>query len=502
MSEISFVDTTLRDGQQSVWALGMKTAAMLPIAAQMDRIGFESMEFFVSIMIKKYVREHKENPWLWLREGVKRFHHTRLRNHGGMHGSGAMEKLPQAAMKLLAERVVSYGITLTRTSNCWNDFAEMRDELRNLRDLGMDTIVNLIYTVSPHHTDEYYARKAREAAAIRPYRICFKDVGGLLTPERARTLLPAILQNAGAVPVEYHAHCNNGLATLCYIEAVKLGITALHTAVPPLANGSSQPSLLNVARNLRALGYTPIVNDEAVKPVEEHFTAVAKAQGLAVGKPFAYDEAQYRHQVPGGVISNLRHQLSVIGKENRLAETLEEAARVRADFGYPIMVTPLSQFVVSQAAINVIVGERYKEVTDQVIQYALGIWGKEAPEIMAPDVKDKILSRRRARDWEHWTAPALSLREVRQKYGAAISDEELLLRIYAGPEAVDALSAAAPKPQIDGKQSLIQLIEQLSKKTDCTQVYIRRNGFSLAMRKSDQRSVHEISRPARLDRED
>ena len=246
----------------------------------------------------------------------------------------------------------------------------------------METVVNLIYSVSPRHTDEYYAQKAREAAAIAPYRICFKDVGGLLTPERARTLLPAILTNAGAVPVEYHAHCNNGLATLCYIEAVKLGITSLHTAVPPLANGSSQPSILNVARNLRALGYTPVVHDEEVKPVEEHFTAVAKAQGLAIGKPFAYDESQYLHQVPGGVISNLRHQLRLVGKEDKLPETLEEAARVRADFGYPIMVTPLSQFVVSQAAINVIVGERYKEVTDQVIQYALGIWGKEATEIM------------------------------------------------------------------------------------------------------------------------
>jgi oxaloacetate decarboxylase (Na+ extruding) subunit alpha len=485
MSDIHFIDTTLRDGQQSLWALGMKTGAMLPIASQMDHIGFESMEFFVSIMIKKYVREHKENPWIWLREGTKRFRQTRLRNHGGLHGSGAFEKLPHAALALLAERVVSYGITLTRTSNCWNDFEAMRDEVRELRALGMDTVVNLIYTVSPRHTDEYYAKKAREAAAIAPYRICFKDVGGLLTPERARTLLPSILQNAGAVPVEYHAHCNNGLATLCYIEAVKLGITALHTAVPPLANGSSQPSIINVARNLRALGYTAVVNEKGVKPVEQHFTAVAKSQDLAIGRPFAYDESQYLHQVPGGVISNLRHQLRLVGKEDRLADTLEEAARVRADFGYPIMVTPLSQFVVSQAAINVIVGERYKEVTDQVIQYALGIWGKEATEIMAPDIKDKILSRGRAKDWQGWRAPDLSLHEMRQKFGASVSDEDLLLRVYAGSDAVDAMMKnGAPQPRLDGKQSLLHLIEELSAKKDCHQVYIRRKDFSLAMGKS------------------
>jgi oxaloacetate decarboxylase alpha subunit len=485
MSEIHFIDTTLRDGQQSLWALGMKTAAMLPIASQMDRIGFESMEFFVSIMIKKYCREHKENPWIWLREGVKQFHHTRLRNHGGLHGSGAFEKLPHAALTLLAERVVSYGVTLTRTSNCWNDFAEMRDEVRELRDLGMETVVNLIYTVSPRHTDDYYAKKTREAAAINPYRICFKDVGGLLTPARARTLLPAILGNAGSVPVEYHAHCNNGLAIQCYLEAAKLGITSFHTAVPPLASGSSQPPVLHVAKNLRALGYSVVLNDEAVNPVEEHFSAIAKTQGLAIGKPFEYDESQYLHQVPGGVISNLRHQLRLLGKEDKLAATLDEAARVRADFGYPIMVTPLSQFVVSQAAINVIVGERYKEVTDQVIQYALGIWGKEAPEIMNADVKDKILGRSRAKDWQDWHAPDLSLHEVRQKYGATISDEELLLRVYAGPEAVDALqSNDAPKAQRDNRQTLLQLIERLSKKTDCRQVYIRRDGYALTMKKA------------------
>ena len=292
------------------------------------------------------------------------------------------------------------------------------------------------------------------------------------------------MQNAGAVPVEYHAHCNNGLATLCYIEAVKHGITSLHTAVPPLANASSQPSIINVARNLRALGYTPLMNESAVKPVEEHFTAIARRDGLAIGKPFAYDLSQYSHQVPGGVISNLRHQLRVIGKEDKLAETLEEAARVRADFGYPIMVTPLSQFVVSQAAINVIVGERYKEVTDQVIQYALGIWGREAPEIMNADVKDKILNRGRARDWHGWTPPDLSLDQVRKKLGATVSDEELLLRVYAGPEAVDALKRAnVPKPQVDGRQTLLELLEQLSKQKACRHVYIRQTGLSITLGK-------------------
>ena len=487
MNEIRFVDTTLRDGQQSLWALGMRTGAMLGIAEQMDRCGFESMEFFLSMMFKKYVRELKENPWDWLRLGSKLFTKTRLRYHGGMHGG--FEKIPGAVLRLMVERIVSYGITLTRTSNCWNDYTSFKEEVDRLRKGGMETVANLIYSVSPRHTDEYYARKAREAAAIRPYRICFKDVGGLLTPERARMLIPIVQKNIGDVPLEFHAHCNNGLAPLCYLEAIKLGLTTLHTAIPPLANGSSQPSVLNVAKNARALGYTPVVDEAAVAPVSEHFTFVAKREGLPIGKPLDYDHSQYLHQVPGGMISNLRHQLKIVGMEDKIDATLEEAARVRAEFGYPIMVTPLSQFVGSQAAINVITGERYREVTDQSIQYALGIWGKEGAELMDPEVKDKILSRSRAKKWENWEPPDPSLQEVRRKFGGpGVSDEELILRVYAGEDSVNALlSAGAPKEYLDATHPLAMLVKEISKRDDVTYVRVEKTGFSVVLGK--QKSV-------------
>jgi oxaloacetate decarboxylase alpha subunit len=488
MSEIQLVDTTLRDGQQSLWALGMRTQTMLAVAPQIDRAGFESLEFFSSNMIKKYVREQKQDPWDWVREGTRRFRHTRLRLHGGIHGSGAFAKLPPAVMKLFVERMVAHGITLTRTSTSWNDFRGFKKELRELRSLGMETIVNLIYSVSPRHSDAYYAERAGQAAAIRPYRICFKDVGGLLTPERARTLIPLILERAGDVPVEFHGHCNNGLGPLCYLEAVKLGIKTLHTAVPPLANGFSQPSIFNVAKNLRALGYTVLVNEHELKPVEEHFTAVARRDAFPVGKPLAYDHSQYLHQVPGGMISNLCHQLRMVGMEDKLQATLDEAARVRAEFGYPIMVTPLSQFVGSQAAINVIVGERYREVTDQVIQYALGHWGAEAPDLMDPDVKDKILNRRRATEWQRWQPTDPSLEEVRRRFGPSVSDEELLLRVYAGEDAVKALRANGPPTDyLNAKQPLVGLIETLSRQKSA-RVYIRRSGFSLLVERRSPRS--------------
>jgi oxaloacetate decarboxylase alpha subunit len=482
MNEIHFVDTTLRDGQLSLWALGMRTGAMLAIAEQMDQCGFQSMEFFGYSGFLKYVREHRENPFDWMRLGAKKFHRTRLRYHGGR--SSGFEKIPRSVRNLLIERVVAHGITLTRSSDPWNDYEAAAVEIKELRKAGMDVVINIIYSISPRHSDEYYAQKARAAAAIKPYRICFKDVGGLLTPERTRTLIPLILRNIGDVPLEFHAHCNNGLAPFNYLEAIKVGVNILHTAIPPLANGSSQPSILNVAANARALGYKPLVDLEAVNPVEKHFTFIAKREAHPIGAPREYDHAQYLHQVPGGMISNLRHQLRALGMENRLLAVLDEAGRVRAEFGYPIMVTPLAQFVGSQAAINVITGERYKEVTDQAIQYALGHWGKEAPQLMDPDIKDKILSLPRAKEWAKWQPPGVSLREVRRKFGGpGVSDEELVLRVIAGEAAVAEMSAAgAPRKYLGASQPLVNLIEELSRKKELGHVYIRKGDFSLEMR--------------------
>ena len=478
--EVRFIDTTVRDGNQSLWALNMRVGAMLPAAEHLDQAGFESMEFFVSVMFKKYVREHKENPWSWIQEGTKRIKKTRLRYHGGMHS--AFEKTPHALLKLLVERLVSYGLTLTRTSNCWNDYSAFKEEIADLKKVGMDTVANLIYSVSPRHTDEYYAKKAEEAAAAKPWRICFKDVGGLLTPARARTLIPVVLKAAGDIPVEFHAHCNSGLAPLNYLEGVKLGMRILHTATPPLANGSAQPSIFNIASNLKALGYTPAIDLKPLAAVEKHFTYVAKKDGLPIGRPVEYDYSLYQHQVPGGMISNMRHQLKIVGMEHKMEAALEESGRVRAEFGYPIMVTPLSQFVGTQAAINVILGERYKEVPDQVIQYALGIWGKEAIEFMDPKVRNRILDRPRAKDWSRWEQPEPTLHEIRQKHGASVSDEELIIRYYAGADYVNALGDdGKPREYLDATQPLVKMIEQLSKRRESNQVYIQRPGCTIRM---------------------
>jgi oxaloacetate decarboxylase alpha subunit len=307
----------------------------------------------------------------------------------------------------------------------------------------------------------------------------------MLTPERTRTLARLIRANAGDTTLEFHAHCNNGLAPINVLEAVKEGIHIIHTSIPPLANGSAQPSIFNVARNLRALGYKPLVNEKVLEPVEQHFYRVAREEGLPIGAPRQYDETWYRHQVPGGMISNLRHQLKMLGKENQMERVLDEIVQVRSELGYPIMVTPFAQFVGSQAAINVITGERYKEVTDQVIQYALGLWGKEGAEYTAPEVKAKILDRPRARELEKFEVPDVSLNEVRKKYGGPnLSDDELILRFYAGPEFVDALKSAPPRKEyLDARKPLVRLVEELGRK-HLGHVYIRKGDFSLSVKRS------------------
>jgi oxaloacetate decarboxylase alpha subunit len=299
------------------------------------------------------------------------------------------------------------------------------------------------------------------------------------------TLVPIIFQNAGGIPVELHTHCTTGLGPLCCLEAVKLGIKIVNTALPPLADGSSNPSLFNVARNLRALGYNTLIDEEMLKPVSQHFTFIAKREGFPIGTPVEYDYSQYQHQVPGGMISNLRHQLRKVGMEPKIDQALEETMQVRAELGYPIMVTPLSQFVGSQAAINVIVGERYKEVTDQIIQYALGYWGREGAELLNPEIKAKILDRPRAKEWSQWQPPEPTVQEIRKKMNAEnVSDEELLLRWNLGADEIDAMRAAgAPKEYLTARQPLVNLINALSKRNDYRQIVIQKGEMTLSLQK-------------------
>jgi len=480
---IKFVDTTIRDGHQSLWAENMTTGMMLPVAEAMDRAGFDAIELISSSHLKKCVRELKEDPWARVKLMSERITHTPLRLNAGRFS--AFDITPRSMYRLFMERMAANGIREARISEEWNEIEGWTWKCDVARDVGINPVPNIIYSVSPKHTDEYFAERTRQAASLKVTRLCLKDPGGLLTPERLQTLVPIMFANANGIPLELHTHCTTGLGPLCCLEAVKLGIKIVNTALPPLADGSSNPSLFNVAKNLRTLGYKTLIDEEILKPVSDHFTYIAKREGFPIGEPVEYDYSQYQHQVPGGMISNLRFQLRKVGMESKIDQALEETMRVRADLGYPIMVTPLSQFVGSQAAINVIVGERYKEVTDQIIQYALGYWGKEGAELMAPDVKAKIMDRPRAKEWAEWQPPEPTVAELRKKMNAEnVSDEEFLLRWNLNVEEIQAMRAAgAPKEYLTSRQPLVNLLEALSKRKDFRQIVIQKGDMAISLQR-------------------
>jgi oxaloacetate decarboxylase alpha subunit len=484
---VRFIDTTFRDGSQSLWASGMRTGMIEAVAGTMDRAGFAAVEVpVVAIYVKKFVRDLKEDPWAMMRMVARRMPHAVKGCMAGGHILSFETPAPPELVKLFFRCIVATG-ALNRAQLTSNTFDQTTRNfpwiIPEFRSLGLQIAIAVSYSVSPRHSDEYYARKTREVAAFRPDVIYLKDQGGLLTVDRARTLIPVMLQNTGGVPLEVHSHCTTGLADLVYMEALKLGVRTLHTAVPPLANGSSQPSIFNVAHNARLMGYSAAVDEAGLRSVQARLTAIAKEDGLPVGAPLEYDYGQYIHQVPGGVISNLRHQLAQLRILDRLDEVLEETVRVRKDLGYPIMITPHSQFVVSQAAINVATGERYKVVIDELIMFAQGIYGEDSGYTwMDQELKDRLLGSARAGELAARGAREVTMAELRRQLGGpGVSDEEFLMRyIMKGTKEIEAMRAAGdPKRYSGASLPLVTLIREISRHSGVRYVRIRRGEASM-----------------------
>lgn len=426
MADIQIIDTTLRDGAQSLWANRLSTGMMLAVIEHLDRAGFESMEFGYGPGVRA-VQELDEDPSAWLRLGAPKAKRTPLRwigAVGGQHAGRKVEKTPSCVQELRCRMFLEQGISITRASDPWNNYERLGEQVRTTQALGMRTIANLIYTISPRHTDEYFIEKAKEAASTRPYRVCFKDVGGILTPERARDLVPELLKAIGDVPLEFHGHCSTGMGTACVVTVAECGVKYIHTGVPPLAEGNAQPSVFSAIENLRELGFDVAIDPEPLRQASAILYEIARRSRYPVGAPVALDIRQYRHQIPGGMIANLAFQLKQVGHEEKLSDALTEVARVRAELGYPIMVTPLSQFVGAQALINVITGKRYVSVSDEIIRYAQGYYGEEAISVMDSGLREAVLNSRRAEQLVDDDGDAEeSLEEVRLRYGDVTLEE-------------------------------------------------------------------------------
>ena len=449
MSEkVDFVDLTIRDGNQSLWGgTGLTTGQVLWLAPLLDRVGFKAVEIITSILFKLAVTIHKENPWEKIRLIHGAMARTPLRYGGTFKRFIGFKRMPDSVTSLVAKTMADCGISSVWIVDGMHDVEFFHKAARWAKEGGFEEVlVALAYTISPVHTDEFYAKKAEQIAEC-PYvdRLYVKDQGGLLNPERVKTLVPAVLKNSCGKPVEIHAHCNTGLGPLCLLEAVNQGIRTVQTAIPPLAYGTSLPSVLNVLENLRNMGYSADLDEEALIEISDRLRSIARQEDRPEGVIPEYDYSYYMHQVPGGMMSTLKRQLKEAGKEFLMDKVLEEVVQVRKELGYPIMVTPFSQFVGGQAAFNVILGERYKFVPDGVMEYAAGWYGKP-PAPIDPDILDKISSSPKAKGIFGEEFPEPSVRELRRQLGLApgVSDEEFLLRYAMTDKEVDEMLAAGP----------------------------------------------------------
>ena len=481
---LDFIDTTLRDGNQSLWgATGLRTGMMLEIAPELDRAGYRAIDFSTSTHMAVTVRFHKEDPWERIRLMKARMPRTPLSFLSTGMRFISWEMAHPELMQLSYRLLVRNGIERFMVMDPMNNMRAVADSATAIAAEGAREIVGaLVYTVSPIHDDAHFAAAARALAAVPAIgRIYLKDPGGLLTPERARTLLPALRAAIGAKPLELHSHCTIGLAPFTYAEAPTLGVDTLHAAVRPLANGTSQPAIENVVENLRSQGVEVDLDMEAVGRVSAYFSRLAAAEGFEEGAPQEYDMRYFQHQLPGGMIGTMRRQLREMRQEHREGEVFEEVARVRAELGYPIMVTPFSQVVGTQAVMNVLGIERYANVPDEVIRYVIGRFGTP-PAPMDSGVRDRIEQLPRARELA--AQPGMpELSELRKRFDARLSDEEFLLRAVMPAEQVDAMVAAGPcrRGYSPVASPVERVLVELSKRPEVRHVRIDKPGFKLEL---------------------
>ena len=433
MKKIEFIDQTIRDAQQSLWGYLMRTDHITPIAEVMDRVGYKAIATVGSQAFTVQVRTLQEDPWERIRLLSRLITKTPIRGSYVIFALSSFDlSTPRDIITLWIKRSVANGIKSFWVCDYQTDMEKFIYFARIAKEEGAEVVPSLMYTSSPVHTNELWASKTRMIASARDCvdRIMIEDASGVITPEATRKLVATVLANCEGLPVEFHSHCNPGLAPLCYLEAIKAGITTLHTAVAPLANGTSLPAIETILHNAKKLGFTSDIDEDALAQVSAHFRKVAEEEGLPIGVPTEYDVFHYEHQVPGGMMTNLTRQLREVGMLNRLDEILDEVVLVRKDFGYPVMATPYSQIVGAQAVENVISGERYKQFTDEAIKYLLGYYGEPVGPV-DQNVKDKVMSLSRTKEFINWQPENYlkSVDELRREIGPDLSDDDLLLKI-------------------------------------------------------------------------
>ena len=492
MADIQLVDVSIRDGNQSLWsATGLSSRQILQIAPVVGRVGFKALDFTSSTHMAVAVRYFKNDPW----ERIRLMHAACPDTPLQLITTGfrfiSWETADSDFMRLVYRCLMRNGIGRFVLLDPMHDMDALLECARIVKDEGdAENMGALTYTVSDIHDDAFYARCASIIAKSPHFdRIYLKDPSGLLTPERARTLIPAIQKEIGDMPLEIHSHCTIGLSQFNYLVAADLGINILHTAVGPLANGSSLPPARETIANLRAHGHNVDINEKALQQMTDYFTALAEAEGLPFGQPQQYDASFLRHQVAGGVMTTTRRQLAELNLEHKFDQVMEEVEHVRAELGSPIMVTPFPQIVCTQALFNVIGPERYGNVPDQVIRYVLGRFGRPTAPV-EPNVLDKIMALPRTREIQE-EPMMMTLEDTRKKFPANMPDEEFLLRAVMPQEQVDAMIAAGPTEQHYNPRfsPVMKLLKEVTKKEAAPELAIDKPGFHLRLTRNGRKAA-------------
>jgi oxaloacetate decarboxylase alpha subunit len=444
MAHVELLDCTMRDGQQSLWGMRMQAGMALPVAGVLDRTGFRVIDAAASSFFEVLIKYCREDPWAGLdllRGAVQR---TPMR--GGMRGNAAVSfgVTPPALMDTWMRRLNEHGVRSFWLYDVLYGVENFARLARIAKEYGSEVAGTVFFSMSPVHTDAYLAARAAEIAAVPEIdTVLFYDTAGVLDADRLRTLVPQIVAAAAGKPVEFHSNNLMGTSGLAYVEAVRHGVRILHTATRSMANGPSVPSTQSVVRNLELMGCTHDIDTSLLPAVDEHFRKVGTAAGFLVDQVSEYDLFNVTHQVPGGMVGTLKAQLEQHGMTHRLDEVLAETGAVRRELGWPVMATPLSQLVGTQAVLNVVSGDRYALVPDEVVAYAAGHYGTP-PAPIEPDVLDRIMASRRATEIVAQPPEQPTLEELRARHGTGADDDELILKALIPEADIRAMRAAGP----------------------------------------------------------
>jgi oxaloacetate decarboxylase alpha subunit len=389
---LKLVETSVRDGHQSLFATRMTTDEVVSLCRILDDVGYHSIEVWGGATFDAAMRFLNEDPWERLREVRKVCKKTKLQMLFRGQNILGYRHYSDDVVDMFCKKSIENGIDIIRVFDALNDLRNLKQAVESTKKYGGECQIALSYTTSPVHTIDYFTDLAKKVEKMGADSICIKDMAGVLLPHDAGRLVRAIKKEV-SIPLELHSHCTAGVSEMAYIAAIESGVDIVDVSLSPLSNGTAQPSTQALAMALRETKYDPKLNFKAIEEAEELMARIVDKyvkNGTLNPKSLEVNPNILLYQVPGGMLSNMMSQLKDQGAMDKYDEVLKEIPRVREDLGYPPLVTPMSQMVGTQAVLNVLNGVRYGICTKEVKDYLHGRYGK-APARINEDVKKQII---------------------------------------------------------------------------------------------------------------